>query len=154
MKDPLKILIVEDNLSDADLLCRALKKSGLICDFKIVQTRQTYEQALEIFKPDLILSDYSLPSFDAVTAFKIKQEHHALVPFIIISGVIGEENAVELIKSGVTDYVSKEKLFSRNYRNRNRRFFSRSLSALQGRKVVRFRTIQGIEKPARMLTSA
>jgi PAS domain S-box-containing protein len=112
MKDPLKILIVEDNLSDADLLCRALKKSGLICDFKVVQTRQAYEQALENFKPDLILSDYSLPSFDAVTAFKIKQTDHALIPFIIISGVIGEENAVELIKSGVTDYVSKEKLFS------------------------------------------
>jgi PAS domain S-box-containing protein len=112
MTKPLNILIVEDDPNDADLLCRELKKSGLsfVCD--IVQTRKAYELALENGNPDLILSDYSLPSFDAVTAFQIKQVGHPLTPFIIISGVIGEENAVELIKSGVTDYISKEKLFT------------------------------------------
>jgi PAS domain S-box-containing protein len=112
MITPLKILIVEDNHSDADLLCRELKKSGLAFECEVVQTRKGYEQALETYQPDLILSDYSLPSFDAVSAFKIKQVNHPLTPFIIISGVIGEENAVELIKSGVTDYVSKAKLFT------------------------------------------
>ena len=106
----LKILIVEDNESDADLLCRELKKSGLVFACEIVQTRKAYEHALENYKPDLILSDYALPSFDAGTAFQIKQELYPLTPFIIISGVIGEENAVDLIKSGVTDYVSKAKL--------------------------------------------
>ncbi|TCC87283.1 PAS domain S-box protein [Pedobacter frigiditerrae] len=108
----LKILIVEDNESDADLLLRELNKIGL--DFKTlnVQTRKDFESALITFEPDLILSDYALPSFDAVTAFGITQVNHAHVPFIIVSGFIGEENAVELIKNGVTDYVSKERLYT------------------------------------------
>lgn len=108
----LKILILEDNEADADLLNRELKKSGLSFISEIVQTRLEFEQALENFSPDLILSDYSLPSFDAVTAFRIKQNRNPLIPFIIVSGIIGEENAVELIKDGVTDYVSKNKLFT------------------------------------------
>ena len=109
--DP-KILILEDNQSDADLLCRELKKSGLSFISEIVQTRASFENALHSFGPDIILSDYSLPSFDAVTAFRIAQSNYPLIPFIIVSGIIGEENAVELIKEGVTDYASKEKLFS------------------------------------------
>ncbi len=109
--DP-KILILEDNDSDADLLCRELKKSGMAFTSKIVQNRIDYELALKNFQPDIILSDYSLPSFDAVTAFNIKQIHYPLLPFIIVSGIIGEENAVGLINSGVTDYASKDNLFA------------------------------------------
>jgi len=112
MVQTLKILILEDNESDADLLNRELKKSGLTFKSEIVQTRTEFENALQNYDPDLILSDYSLPSFDAVTAFHIKQNKHPHTPFIIVSGVIGEENAVELIKAGVTDYVSKQKLFT------------------------------------------
>jgi PAS domain S-box-containing protein len=107
-----KILILEDNKSDADLLCRELKKSGLIFKCEVVQTRLTFENALHQFKPDIIISDYSLPSFDAVTAFRIKQSNYPHIPFIIVSGIIGDENAVELIKEGVTDYAPKAKLFS------------------------------------------
>lgn len=107
-----KILILEDNDDDADLLCRELKKSGLSFISKIVQRRSDYETALQEFHPDIVLSDYSLPSFDAVTAFHIKQKSFPLIPFIIVSGTIGEENAVALINSGVTDYVSKNNLFS------------------------------------------
>jgi PAS domain S-box-containing protein len=112
MAPNLKILIVEDNESDADLLCRELKKSGLNFITEVVQTRTTFELALQNFGPDIILSDYSLPSFDAVTAFRIKQNRYPYIPFIIVSGIIGEENAVELIKDGVTDYASKQKLFT------------------------------------------
>ena len=108
----LKILIVEDNEADADLLKRELKKSGLSFTAELVQTRAAYEQALENFNPNLILSDHSLPSFDAVTAFRIKQNKSPHIPFIIVSGIIGEENAVELIKNGVTDYAPKDKLFT------------------------------------------
>lgn len=108
----LKILILEDSEADADLLHRELRKSGLKFTTETVQTRLEFEQALENFDPDLILSDYSLPSFDAVTAFRIKQNKNPLIPFIIVSGTIGEENAVELIKDGVTDYVSKSRLFT------------------------------------------
>jgi len=107
--DP-RVLILEDNESDADLLCRELKKSGLKFISRIAQNRADYEDALEKFVPDIILSDYSLPSFNAVTAFDLKQSLLPLIPFIIVSGIIGEENAVELINSGVTDYVSKNKL--------------------------------------------
>jgi PAS domain S-box-containing protein len=109
--DP-KILILEDDQTDADLLLRELKKSGLRFTSEIVQTRLAFEHALQNFSPDIILSDYSLPSFDAVTAFSIKQVKYPHVPFIIVSGVIGEENVVELIKNGVTDYASKNTLIT------------------------------------------
>jgi PAS domain S-box-containing protein len=107
-----KILILEDNKSDADLLCRELKRSGLTFAAEVVQTRVTFEKALQEFRPDIIISDYSLPSFDAVTAFRIKQSNYPLIPFIIVSGIIGEENAVELIKEGITDYAAKGTLFT------------------------------------------
>lgn len=107
-----QVLILEDNDSDADLLCRELKKSGLRFIYRITHNRSEYETALSEFQPDIILSDYSLPSFNAVAAFKIVQGLYPLIPFIIVSGTIGEENAVELINSGVTDYASKNKLFT------------------------------------------
>ncbi|HEV7620172.1 MAG TPA: ATP-binding protein [Flavisolibacter sp.] len=112
MKANLKILILEDNLIDADLIQRQLKKSGLSFTSEIAQTRKKFESALQNFNPDIILSDYSLPGFDAVSAFRIKQNKFPEVPFIIVSGIIGEENAVELIKEGVTDYAPKNRLIS------------------------------------------
>ena len=114
MNKGLKILILEDTLSDADLLMRELKKSELDFIFEIVQTRETFEKALTDFKPDLILSDFNLPSFDGLNAFRIKQEKSPDIPFIIVSGAIGEEKAVELIKNGITDYSQKDKLFTLN----------------------------------------
>jgi signal transduction histidine kinase len=112
MVSDLRILVLEDNQNDADLLHRELKKSGLSFTSQIVQARAEYENALENFTPDIILSDYSLPAFDAVTAFRIKQDRYPFIPFIIVSGIIGDENAVELIKNGVTDYAPKDKLFT------------------------------------------
>ncbi|OFY87640.1 MAG: hypothetical protein A3F72_13380 [Bacteroidetes bacterium RIFCSPLOWO2_12_FULL_35_15] len=114
MTTNLKILILEDNPADVDLLIRELKKSKLSFTSEVVQTREAFQNAIQNFKPDLILSDYSLPSFDGLTAFHIKQEKIPEIPFIIISGTIGEENAVELIKIGVTDYALKGKLFTLN----------------------------------------
>lgn len=108
----LRILIIEDNQYDAELLQRELNKSGLIFCSLIIQTQDEFESALENFEPSIILSDYSLPSFDGVTAFQIKQKIYPDIPFIIVSGTIGEENAVKLIKNGVTDYVLKDRLFS------------------------------------------
>jgi signal transduction histidine kinase len=112
MNATLKILIVEDNPSDVDLLHHQLLKSGLIYTSEVVQTSRDFESALHLFVPEIILSDYSLPSFDASSAFKIQKKIAPSTPFIIVSGIIGDENAVELIKLGVTDYVSKDKLFS------------------------------------------
>lgn len=112
MTTNLKILILEDNEIDADLITRQLKKSGLSFNAEVVQNRKKYEYSLQNFNPDIILSDYSLPGFDAVTAFRIKQNTCPDIPFIIVSGIIGEENAVELIKDGVTDYAPKNRLIS------------------------------------------
>ncbi|MBC7865096.1 MAG: PAS domain S-box protein, partial [Bacteroidia bacterium] len=112
MKHDLKILILEDEQNDADLLLRELKKSGLTFSAEFVETKEAFERALQDFGPDLILSDYSLPSFDGLTALQIKQNKYPDIPFIIVSGIIGEEKAVALIKAGVTDYVLKDKLFS------------------------------------------
>jgi len=109
--DHCNILILEDNESDADLLFRELRKSGLNFDYEIVQERRAFEYALDNFNPDIILSDYYLPSFDGLTAFNLSQIKLPDIPFIIVSGTIGEERSVELIKSGVTDYILKDKLF-------------------------------------------
>lgn len=112
MDDTLRILILEDNKNDADLLQHELKKFGLIFISEIVWTREAFENALHNFNPNIILSDYNLPSFDGKTAFFIKEKKHPTIPFIIVSGDIGEENAVELIKNGVTDYTKKDRLFA------------------------------------------
>lgn len=112
MSCTLNILIVEDNDFDADLILRELNKSKLNFNFEVVKTSEAFGDALKAFKPNIVLSDYSLPGFNGVAAFQIKESVCPLIPFIIVSGVIGEENAVALIKSGVTDFVSKDKLFT------------------------------------------
>lgn len=111
MNDTIKILFLDDSLTDIELLQFQLKKDGIKYISEITQDRDSYEKALQVFKPDIILSDYSLPSFDGLMAFQMKQTYSPETPFIILSGTIGEQNAVELIKNGVTDYNLKDKLF-------------------------------------------
>lgn len=108
----IRILILEHDEGDLELLLYQLKKDALDFVPTIVETKDQFRNALEECKPDIILSDYSLPGFDGVSAFRIKQEICPDVPFIIVSGTIGEENAVELIRNGVTDYAIKDKLFT------------------------------------------
>lgn len=105
-----KILILEDNKSDAELIQRELIKTGKTITFKTIESREDFERDLEDFKPDLILSDYELPSYDGLTAFYHKQKKSPDTPFILISGVISKENADELLKNGVTDYIWKNDL--------------------------------------------
>lgn len=111
MSDLIKILFLDDSLADIELLQFQLKKDGIKYISEITQDRSSYEKALKVFNPDIILSDYALPSFDGLMAFQMKQIYSPETPFIIISGTIGEQNAVELIKYGVTDYNLKDKLF-------------------------------------------
>src|SRR6185312_1963038 len=89
-------------------------KSDINYQFEIVQNETGFRAGLTNYIPDIILSDYSLPSFDGLSAFKIKEEISPDTPFILISGTVGEENAVTIIKNGVTDYVLKDKLFTLN----------------------------------------
>lgn len=107
-----RILIVEHDEHDIDLIQHELKKGKINYVAQVVETGPEYEKALRIFKPDIILSDYSLPGFGGPAAFKIRQELAPQTPFIFVTGSLGEEKAVELIKSGVTDYNLKDKLFT------------------------------------------
>ena len=112
MDQKLKILILEDDPNDRDLLLYNLKKSGIDFVSEVVFTEEDFTSGLINFDPDIILSDFALPAFNGMDAFKIKQNLAVDIPFIIVSGTLGEERAVELIKSGVTDYVVKACLSS------------------------------------------
>ncbi|MDB6020581.1 MAG: response regulator receiver sensor signal transduction histidine kinase, partial [Pedosphaera sp.] len=102
--------MVEDDSVDAELIKHALRKDGLHFTLERVETADAYRQALEHRPPDVILSDYALPSFDGYTALAIAQQRHPYVPFIFVTGTMGEEVAIETLKNGATDYVLKLRL--------------------------------------------
>ncbi len=107
---PLKILIVEDVSSDAELVERELRRQGLVFTAKRVETRENFLRHLEEFIPDIILSDYMLPSFDGMAALRLTLERAPMIPVIILTGSMNEVTAVECMKAGATDYVIKEHL--------------------------------------------
>jgi PAS domain S-box-containing protein len=106
----LNVLIVDDSEDDAILIVRALEKEGFNLSFKRVDTGPALEAELEAYPWDLILSDYSMPTFNAAKALAICQNKIFDVPFIIVSGRIGEEVAVEMMRAGASDYVMKDDL--------------------------------------------
>ena len=109
-KDLLKILFVEDLPSDVDLAVLELRKEKLKFEYTTVCTRVDLIRALKKFKPDLIISDYMMPSFNGLQALKEVKEFNPEIPFILCTGSINEETAVECIKAGATDYIIKEHL--------------------------------------------
>jgi len=110
MEKEFRILILEDLPSDAELAQKELKKFLKTFVVKVVDTEKGFIQALEKFKPDLIISDYHLPAFDGLSALRITREKSSLIPFIIFTGSINEETAVECIQAGADDYVIKESI--------------------------------------------
>jgi signal transduction histidine kinase len=110
MKAPLHILHLEDDPNDAALIESALAAGGLLCSTTLVQSREEFVAALEQGGIDLILSDFSLPAFDGLSALKITRAAHPDLPVILVSGTMGEERAVEALKSGATDYILKGSL--------------------------------------------
>ncbi|HXG10169.1 MAG TPA: response regulator, partial [Gemmataceae bacterium] len=106
----LRLLLLEDSALDAELILVHLREGGLDCDVRRVQTRDEFRQALQQDCPDLILADYSLPAFDGISALKMAHEVCPDVPFLFVSGRMGEEVAIETLKSGATDYVLKNRL--------------------------------------------
>src|SRR3972149_10565347 len=110
MDTEVRILIVEDVPSDAELMMFELKEAGINFTSKCVKTRAAFIKELDESPPHIILSDYSLPSFDGLSALTIASERCPGVPFIIVSGALGEERAVELLKRGATDYILKDRL--------------------------------------------
>ena len=110
MSEQLRALLVEDSVRDFDLIVRELRLAGFAPAARRVQTEADMAEALADEPWDVVFSDHSLPGFDAATALQVLQRTNLDTPFIIISGMIGEERAVDLMKAGAHDYVSKQNL--------------------------------------------
>ena len=111
MDRELRILILEDDSTDAELVQRELRNAGITFSPMLVDSREEFIKGLEEFSPDLILADYKLPSFDGISALDISQEKCPDIPFIFVTGTMGEEWAVETLKRGACDYVLKDRIY-------------------------------------------
>jgi diguanylate cyclase (GGDEF)-like protein len=109
-RDPIRVLLVEDVEHEAELTCRHLKKHGIAHVAQRVETDDAMRAALREFRPTIILSDFSLPAFDGLRALEIAREVAPEVPFLFVSGTIGEERAIEALRRGAVDYVLKTNL--------------------------------------------
>src|SRR6266705_2150689 len=107
-KGLIQILLLEDNPNDAELLSAALEGGGLNCEIVRVETENAFRTALE-GSLDLIISDYTLPSFDGKEALAMARKRRPDIPFIFVSGILGEDAAVDSLLGGATDYVLKHK---------------------------------------------
>jgi len=107
---PLRILLLEDNTHDAELIQELLEVHHFVCEVTRVQTRDEFVAGLRDDRIDLILADYKLPSFDGLSALTLALAARADLPFIFVSGSLGEEVAIEAVKIGATDYVVKSRL--------------------------------------------
>ncbi len=110
MSIPLAVIIVEDTESDAQLILRLLRNADYELTSKRVETALEMRAALEQQNWDIVISDYSLPQFDGTAALALLQELHSDIPFIAVSGTIGEETAVAMMKAGAHDYLMKGNL--------------------------------------------
>jgi len=104
-----RLLLLEDDPADAELTQRQLARAGLRFTATVVDTRAAFVQSLGDFRPDVILADFSLPGFSGDQALALARQACPQVPFIVLSGAIGDEAAVELIRHGATDYVLKDR---------------------------------------------
>ncbi|NTV90993.1 MAG: HD domain-containing protein [Clostridiales bacterium] len=109
-ENTVRILLVEDNDDDAELVELELGRVKMAYQLKRVESRNDFLNMLEFFRPDLIISDYQLPAFDGRSALKLTQELARDIPFILVTGSKNEEVAIECIRNGARDYVIKEHL--------------------------------------------
>lgn len=105
-----RVLILEDQATDAELAEYHLRQAGLGIDCLHVEDRQSFEHSLDTFRPDVILSDFGLPGFSGLEALELAQSRYPDVPFIFVSGTLGEDVAVQFLKRGATDYLLKTNL--------------------------------------------
>lgn len=106
----LRILHLEDSPSDSELAREHLEAEGVSCELVRVETREQFEERLAGGAFDLIIADFQLPAFDGVTAFLLARQHRPDVPFIMLTGKLGEEHAIDTLELGATDYVLKQRL--------------------------------------------
>lgn len=110
MRKPIRIIHLEDDPHDQEIVRRLLEMQGLDCQFEPVETRHAYESALEGGEWDLIMSDFTLPAYDGLSALAFARQKRPDVPYLFVSGTLGEEQAIESLKNGATDYVLKNHL--------------------------------------------
>ncbi len=106
----LKILLLEDLETDAELIKRQVSKAGLVFDAHLVDNREDFVKELNEWRPDLILADYCLPTFDGLAALRVAKADDPDVPFIFVSGAIPEDIAIEAVREGAHDYVFKDRM--------------------------------------------
>jgi signal transduction histidine kinase len=106
----LRILVLEDNIQDRELICSRLEEESIDCEMIFTSGRHDFKAALEAGGFNMVFSDYSLPQFDGISALQMVRRKDPDVPFILISGELGEEQAVECLKLGATDYILKQRL--------------------------------------------
>lgn len=109
-KKKIRVLLVDDSADDRELILMNLKRGGYEPDYLGVDTKEDFTAALDNHKWDLILCDYSMPGFDGIAALNILNERNRDIPFILVSGAIGEELAVKVMKAGAHDYLMKDNL--------------------------------------------
>jgi PAS domain S-box-containing protein len=110
MAGKLKILFVEDVLTDAELIWREIESNKISFSKLLVDNKKDYQESLITFEPDLIISDYTLPHFNGMDALLLRNDKTPFIPFILITGSINEEVAVDCMKAGADDYILKDKL--------------------------------------------
>jgi PAS domain S-box-containing protein len=114
MKEGLKIVLIEDSKHDVSLIQRVLTKEGLKVSINVVQGKDDFLQALMEFNPDVVLSDHSLPQFNSIEAYQVFshfcKDHNMMIPFILVTGMVSEEFAVQCIKDGMDDYIIKDRI--------------------------------------------
>ena len=110
MSHTLRIIVVEDSAADLELLEHELRKAGIDFSHRHIHTEDDFLAALQEGPPDLVLADCTLPAFSGQEALLLCRKQYPDVPFIFVSGTVGEEKAVELLKLGATDFVPKQRL--------------------------------------------
>jgi PAS domain S-box-containing protein len=110
MATPLRVLLLEDSAVDAELNAHALTHAGLSIETRRVECEAAFVAALDEFRPDIILADFSLPEFDGLKALELTRAHYPDLPYILVSGALGDERAVDALHRGANDYVLKDRL--------------------------------------------
>ena len=109
MSERIKILHLEDALTDAELIHRRLKKENLHFEAMVVDNKSDYIKALNTYSPDIILSDHSLPYFNSNEALDILLDLQLGIPFVLVTATVSEEFAADIVKRGAADYVLKDR---------------------------------------------
>lgn len=110
MAESIKILLVEDSETDADLLVRYLRREGILFECRRVSTREEFTAAMVTYVPDLVISDYSIPRFTGMDAFRLLRSISRSTPFILLTGTLSEKVLIDFAKEGIDDYILKDNL--------------------------------------------